>query len=634
MMSSHPATESDGVEHNVDFGRNAHTVGLPAASASDMELLRRFEPVVRYTKGEQFFPSDVEGFVERCSLWAHYPDGVEEMLTPEGELTVESLLEPRPAAFGTVHFLRLVPVLTLTESAQAINDRRTLERRTHNVFHAGQGRLARGGLLPRLFDALFLATLLLRGRVPGATAAAAELEYHRQLAASEKYVYYGRVVRQGGWTILQYWFFYYYNSWRSGFRGVNDHESDWEMILVYLYEEDGVLKPEWAGYASHDFHGDDLRRRWDDREELELENGHPVVYAGAGSHASYFRRGEYQAEVSLPMPKWVDKALQVWHQFWTETLGQTGGAGRNPFRIPFVDFARGDGLSIGPGQEKEWLPVVIDETTTWVSQYRGLWGLFARDPISGENAPAGPMYNRDGTPRGAWYDPAGFTGLDRIAPPPQELKLLVSRSMSLNERQAELERLLPEKTAELQSLGMELKSMEGNPHLAKQHEALAKKVAEIAAQGRDLRREQSQNIALLDGLTGRLARLTAGIKDDPRSHIRRLARPVSPATARFNRFVEAWAAVSISLLLLGMLVLYYLAPQYLWMGVVLLVLSFIVVESILRGTFATTIAGISVVLAVIASLILIFHFWRGILLLGLATAAVLLLVQKVRELRE
>src|SRR5262249_44406939 len=28
--------------------------------------------------------------------------------------------------------------------------------------------------------------------------------------------------------------------------------------------------------------------------DLELVDGHPVIYAGAGSHASYFRRGEYQ----------------------------------------------------------------------------------------------------------------------------------------------------------------------------------------------------------------------------------------------------------------------------------------------------------------------------------------------------
>lgn len=618
MEISNPATDSS----------------FPAATATDFELLRRFEPVVRYTKGEQFFPADVERFVERCSLWAHNPNGTEEMLVPEGDLTIESMVESHPAAFGTVQFLRLVPPLTLTESAQAINERYMLERRTHNVFHAGQGRLARGGLLPRLFDALFSATLLLRGRVPGATAAAAELEYHKLLDKEERYVYYGRVVRQGGWTALQYWFFFYYNSWRSGFRGVNDHESDWEMILVYLHEENGVLKPEWAGYASHDFHGDDLRRRWDDCEELEIVEGHPVVYAGAGSHASYFRRGEYQAEVSLPLPTWADKALKAWQRVWTETLGQAGRVDRNPFRIPFVDFARGDGLSIGPGQQREWLPVVIDETTPWVSQYRGLWGLFARDPISGENAPAGPMYNRDGSPRGSWYDPLGFAGLDRIPPPPEELNLLASRCDSLNERQAELDRILPEKTADLQSLGIELKGMEGNPHLAKQHVALAKKVVEMGAQVRDLRREQSQNMALLDSLTERLARLRAGIKDDPRGHIRHLAKPVSPATARFNRFVEAWAAISISLLVLGIIALYYFAPQYLWAGVVLLILVFIVIESILRGTFASTITNISVALAVFASLILVLHFWRLILLVGLTTAAVLLLVQKLRELRE
>ncbi len=615
----------------------SNTTTDPALAAdpdADMALLRRFEPIVRFTQGEQFFPADVRPYIEQCSLWAHYPDGAEEMLAPEGRLTLAALVEPRPSAFGTVHFLRLVPVLTLTESAQAIADRRALERRTHSVFHAGQGRLARGGLLPRLLDALFMATLLLRGRVPGATAAAAELEYHRQLQADEKYVYYGRVLRQGGWTILQYWLFYYYNSWRSGFQGVNDHEADWEVVMVYLYEDEGRLKPEWAGYASHDFHGDDLRRHWDDDKELEVVNGHPVVYAGAGSHAAYFRRGEYQAEVSLPLPKWSDRGLKLWQKFWTETLGQTGSRERNPFRIPFVDYARGDGLSIGPTQSKQWSPVLIDESTPWVSQYRGLWGLFARDPISGENAPAGPMYNRDGSPRGSWYDPLGFAGLDRIAPPPQELQLLAERCERLQARQAELESLLPTKTAELQSLGAELKGMEGNPHLARQYDSLTRKLAEAAAQTHDLRREQSQNIALLDGLSERLERLQAGVRDDPRGHIRRLATPVSSATARFNRFVEAWAAVSISLLLLAVLAVSYLAPDYLWLGVLLLLLTFTIVESLLRGTFTAAVTGISVALALIASLILVFHFWRVILLAGLAAAAVLLLVQKLRELRD
>ena len=115
-------------------------------------------------------------------------------------------------------------------------------------------------------------------------------------------------MRQSGWTICQYWFFFAYNPWRSGFNGVNDHESDWEMISVYLYEDGGRLVPEWVAYASHDFHGADLRRRWDDRDDLELEGQHPVVYAGAGSHASYFRAREYQAEVPIPAPRRVQEA--------------------------------------------------------------------------------------------------------------------------------------------------------------------------------------------------------------------------------------------------------------------------------------------------------------------------------------
>jgi len=407
-----------------------------SSGASNLELLRRYEPVIRFTKGEQFYPTDVDRYVEESSLWAHYPDGRDELLVKQDDLTLESLVEQRTAAFGTVHYMRFIENLSLAESAQVLAEQVRLRGILKNNFHPGVGRLARGGLLPRIVDALFSVSFLLRGRVPAASAAAAELDYFHMRAKKEKYIYYGRVARQNGWVILQYWFFYCYNSWRSGFNGVNDHESDWEMISIYLYEDKGQLAPEWVAYASHDFHGDDLRRLWNDEDQLDQVDGHPVVYAGAGSHASYFRRGEYQAEANLDLPSWIRTARKTWNSFWTGALGQEPV---DPFRIPFVDFARGDGLSIGPGQPKEWTPVVIDESTPWVSQYRGLWGLFARDPISGENAPAGPMYNRDGSPRGAWYDPLGFAGLDKVPPPTQALQLLEKNCKEIAERQIQLE---------------------------------------------------------------------------------------------------------------------------------------------------------------------------------------------------
>src|SRR5262249_46367030 len=292
----------------------------------------------------------------------------------------------------------------LQESAHALADQHRLEKAQGSDFHFGLGRLARGGLLPRLGDGLFSLSLLLRGTVPHATAAAAAVKYAAMQERSERYVYQGRVAREGGWTICQYWLFYAYNPWRSGFHGVNDHEADWELISVYLYERDTRLVPEWVAYASHDFHGADLRRRFDDPVDLELEGQHPVVYAAAGSHASYFRRGEYQAEVPLPIPARIEGLATALRRVSRRTLGQGSDVG-NPLRIAFTDFAGGEGLAVGPGQAEEWAPNLIDKSTPWAGRSRGLWGLYARDPISGENAPAGPMYERDGSPRASWFDP-------------------------------------------------------------------------------------------------------------------------------------------------------------------------------------------------------------------------------------
>jgi hypothetical protein len=600
------------------------------AAASDLELLRRFEPVVYYTQGEQFFPTGVDAYLRDCSLWEHHPDGHDELLVKQGELTLEKLVESRPAAFGSVRYLRYVEPLNLAETAQVLADQARLRRRLRNYFHAGIGRLARGGFLPRLADGLFSLSFLLRGKVSAASAAAAELDYNETFKEDPRHVYYGRVTRQNGWTVLQYWFFFSFNSWRSGFHGVNDHESDWEMVNVYLYEENGVLVPEWVGYASHDFKGDDLRRRWDDRGELDLEDGHPVVYAGAGSHASYFRCGEYQAEVGLPLPGWASGLMRTWNRFWTETLGQPAA---NPFRIPFVDFARGDGLAIGPGKPAAWSPVQIDETTLWASRYRGLWGLFARDPISGENAPAGPMYNRDGSPRSAWYDPLGFAGLDKVPPPPQALQLLDRNCTSVIRRQEELEKLIPAKADELQTLGIKLKGMEGNPHLAKQHAALEKAINVLAEEVRGLRRERSENSALLQGLTLRLERMKAGVREDPRAHIRHLAEPVEVGRVfRFDRAAETWAAISLSLLLFAIAALIFFAPEFIWAGLAIIFILFVVAESILREAFIQTVGQITLILAMAATLIMLFHFWKWALVGALLLMGISLMVQRLREL--
>jgi hypothetical protein len=607
---------------------NAHP-GIPASSA-DLEILRAFEPIVRYTKGEKFYPMAVEPYVQASSLWLYVADGADEELVAEGELSLDGLVEPRDAPFGSLFYLRFVQPLDLHESTQALAEARQLAKREQNEFHAGVGRLARGGLLPRLGDGLFSLSLLLRGNVPGATAAAAALKYAQIREQDGRFVYQGRVVRQSGWTICQYWFFFAYNPWRSGFNGVNDHESDWEMISVYLYEEDGRLRPEWVAYASHDFHGADLRRRWDDPVDLERQDEHPVVYAGAGSHASYFKRGEYQAEVPIPSPRQFKRAAEAIGRLWRTTLGQ--GDDTSPLRIPFIDFARGDGISIGPGQPNEWTPNVIDETTAWAASYRGMWGLYAQDPISGENAPAGPMYERDGSPRPSWFDPLGFAGLDRVPPPPAEIAALESESARLESRQQNLARLIPEETASLQESGVRLESMHGSPHLAAESLLLEAEVAAQAAKLRDMRRERSANQAVLESLRRRSERRRAGDVGEPQAHITHAAEPVPPATMRFHGAAELWAALSISLLLIGLAVLILAAPTNVWSEGIILVIAFIVGESVLRGSFTRTVNRLAVIAALVAIVVLFVQYWEFALVGLLLWLAVFLLYQRFREL--
>src|SRR5512145_378698 len=47
---------------------------------NDSELLKKYEPVLRFAKSERFFPMAVEPYLERCSLFPSGPIGAAELL--------------------------------------------------------------------------------------------------------------------------------------------------------------------------------------------------------------------------------------------------------------------------------------------------------------------------------------------------------------------------------------------------------------------------------------------------------------------------------------------------------------------------------------------------------------------------
>jgi len=599
---------------------------------ADRALLRRFEPVMRYTRGENFFPMAVEPYVQECSLWVLRPGEEPECLVPEGELTLEKLAQPRAEGFNAILYLQFIEEPNLSEIAFYLLNR----AREGNTFHPGRGRLARVGYSSRFVGALFSLTLLARGRIPGETAAAAALTYRRLMDNDEHYKYYGRVVRQNGWIVLQYWFFYPFNNWRSGFFGVNDHEADWEMVNVYLSENaQGEVQPEWVAYAAHDFSGDDLRRRWDDAE-VEKVGEHPVIYVGAGSHASYFQPGEYLTELEIPFLAPLQQVLNSVRRAWQNFLGQTAdeGAEVNILRIPFVDYARGDGLTIGPGQAKEWRePELLDPLPAWARAYRGLWGVFVRDPVAGENAPAGPLFNRDGRVRRAWYDPLGWAGLDKLPPHTQEPNWVQERLMELRLRQTELRGALAEKSHELMDLGVEDLAMEGHPHLNKLHAAHVKRMAAVSNEVAALRAEQAENEALLEALTLYAQQLARGERGDVHAHIKRAHSPATDDGLKLSSFAETWSALSIGLLMIGFMLIVLFARQFLLIGLTVLIAAIVFVEAGFRRQLAQLVTSVTIGLAWVCALILLFEFFWQIVVLGVIAAGTYIMWENLRELR-
>jgi hypothetical protein len=585
---------------------------------------------------------DAESYVRACSLWVWRPGEAPVCLVPHGKLTLDQLAEPRRDGFGAVHYLRFTDPASFKDLIRQSARRRSKSR--EEDFRAGRGRLARVGYVSRFMDTLFSITLLARGRVPGSTAAAGRTAYASILAENEHYRYHGRVLRQDGWVVLQYWFFYAFNDWRSGFFGANDHEADWEKVFVYLSESpSGEVTPEWTAYSSHNYEGDILRRRWDD-PELQKVGEHPVVHVCAGSHSNQYAPGEYLTEMELSLTGPLSRLLGAARRFWHKTLRQYEGDEAEPgredgsptiFRIPFVDYARGDGLTIGPGQEKEWdAPRLLNNPIPdWVLLYRGLWGLYTRDPFEGEDAPAGPMYNRDESVARPWYDPVGWAGLDKVPTQTEALRTILEQRSDIVTRCAVLRTEIEEKSEQLKRLGVEVAAMRGRSHLVAPYEAKKMQLDELSQEVEQLRAQLVTDKTVSESLEGYAAQLQAGEREPARAHISRALHPVSDDEGRTGRVAELWAAVSVGLVLIALVWIILFRRQAIDSALVASIALFALLEASFRGRLANLVSSVNVGVGMLAALIIAYEFFWQIVALAVLIVGVYVLWDNLRELR-
>ncbi|WP_285733890.1 hypothetical protein [Nocardiopsis sp. ATB16-24] len=596
------------------------------AAKTDLELLRAYEPILMCTKGELFFPTNVDSYVRNCSLWIEEPGGRESVLVPAGELTLDRLARAEEEWPGRHKHLRFVQEETLLEEA------RRYKGMARTVIPKS-GRLAAVGVLGRVLDILMKLSLLIRGAVPGGVTFAAVTRY-RERVDNGGATYYGRVVREGGYVILQYWFFYAMNDWRTIYGGVNDHEADWERVTVYLVEDpDGTTRPAWIGASSHEYHGDDLRRSWND-PDLRREGTHPVVYVGAGSHSHQMLPGDYLIQVD---PAFLRRPLRAWRRLTHRIFRADSALNRHGIGVPFVDYARGDGIRLGPGGDREWHAVLIDEETPWIKGFRGLWGRDTGDFFDGERAPSGPRYERDGTIRRSWTDPLAWVGLQKVAPTEAAARAeLRAHVTTLEERLHALDADILSRRDHLRRLDSARMVLNREAHSRPRAREYEERIAVLEMELAEVYEERTLAADEHETHTRALADDTP-LVPSPTEHLKAPHLPYSSGAQRSTRFLHLWVALSTPLLLLSLaLPLFLLDGQETFYAMIGVVLAFAAVDSIARRRFVQYLVGLAVLAVVLGLLVgVVTAFivnWRIAITVPIAVVVVLLLVVNIRDL--
>ncbi|MBN1991736.1 MAG: hypothetical protein JW953_03460 [Anaerolineae bacterium] len=381
------------------------------------ELHQKYAPILRYAKGEHFFPMRVDDLLKYSSL---HVKSQSTPLAPTGRVTPDHLV--KHASLPEV-FLRSVETGPLSggevvkgwsQAAIELVYRWSLEAASN--WSEELASCAYSWFSPktksaaRLFWWNDLITPLLQGTLESASPEelprlilplqTRDTAVDRFQSRKPAYTYYYRQRRDGQYLCLQYWLFYSYNDWGRSFNGMNDHEADWENMMLFFRLDAQGRPHEPPAYVTFVGHHSRLTKPWD-HQDVDKVGSHPIGYVAAGSHATY--------PEAKPYP-----LMELYN---------------------LVDYATGDGVTIG---YDDWVHRISLDDVPWLPAYRGSWGtrfwlpveqthkllklvtlatpvgfLTARSKtpeieLPGVSAPHGPMIGDTGKQRPQWVGPVAW----------------------------------------------------------------------------------------------------------------------------------------------------------------------------------------------------------------------------------
>ena len=170
-------------------------------------------------------------------------------------------------------------------------------------------------------------------------------------------------------------------------------------------------------------------------------------------------------------------------------------------------------------------------------------------------------------------------------------------------------------------------------HQNEPYEEGTRRIAELSREVDRLRARLATDEAVSASLEEYADRLRAGERDPARSHISRAHRPASEDELRVSRVAEAWAAASVSLMLISFVGIALFEREHLISMLVFSIALFAFVEAGFRGRLVNLVSSVNIGLAVVAALILLYEFFWQLVVAAVLGVGLYVLWDNLRELR-
>jgi hypothetical protein len=222
--------------------------------------------------------------------------------------------------------------------------------------------------------------------------------------------------------------------------------------------------------------------------------------------------------------------------------------------------------------------------------------------------------------------------LDKVPTPRDALKMVESHIHAI---EMEQEDLLAEANAsqqELYRLGLEASAMRFHSHLQDDYARIQEELLSVSQRLDALKGKYEENNTMKEVNAAYRQRLLRGEKDAPRIHIRHALQPETAKSIRMGRFAETWSAVSIGITLIGIVLLALFGRQYLVFGLAQLIALVVFIEAGFRRQLGNLIKAVTIVLAVVASLVILYEFFWTIIVVVVLIAGGYMIWENLREL--